>query len=266
MFFGFSKNNLSSTESVDIIEKMVYEYLKPLNFKKYGRTIHRFVDGDVSQVINFQNGCPQKGVYGILWINLGIRVPECFERRFTVSEVTKKYYHEYECNIRSRLGYIVNGKDTYYNLKNDPNKIAKDIIKRIEKYVIPAFNTLNGRDTILKYRRNFPRFDQVFPDGILLDEAMIMGRKGNIEEATQIFNKHYQDALTEYNHELKHGTKTYLKKGEKMLYYNNKTDNLETITATKNGYVVTYDASDSHLRYLEDLAKELGISINNPLT
>ena len=28
----FGKNNLSSTESVDIIEKIVYEYLKPLGF------------------------------------------------------------------------------------------------------------------------------------------------------------------------------------------------------------------------------------------
>ena len=98
----FGKNNLSSTESVDIIEKIVYEYLKPLGFRKHGRTLHRFVDTDISQVVNFQNGCPSKGVYDILWVNLGIRVPECVERKFSIEKPLKKYYHEYECNIRTR--------------------------------------------------------------------------------------------------------------------------------------------------------------------
>ena len=62
MFPIFAKNNLSSTESVDIIEKIVYEYLKPLGFRKHGRTLHRFVDTDILQVVNFQNGCPTNGL------------------------------------------------------------------------------------------------------------------------------------------------------------------------------------------------------------
>ena len=96
MFDVFRMNKLTSTESVDIIEKIVYEYLKPLGFRKHGRTIHRFVDGDISQVVHFQNGCPSKGIHNILWVNLGIRVPECVERTFTITEPLKKYYHEYE--------------------------------------------------------------------------------------------------------------------------------------------------------------------------
>lgn len=79
------ENQLSSTESVDIIEKNVYAYLKPLGFRKFGRTLHRFVDGDMSQVVNFQNGCPAKGFFDILWVNLGIRIPECMERKFTIT-------------------------------------------------------------------------------------------------------------------------------------------------------------------------------------
>lgn len=51
--FSLFQNRLRTTESVDIIEKMVYDVLKPLGFKKYGRTLHRFVDGDISQVVNF---------------------------------------------------------------------------------------------------------------------------------------------------------------------------------------------------------------------
>ena len=91
MFHLFKRKKISSTECVDIIEGIVYEHLKPLGFRKHGRTLHRFVEKDISQVINFQNGCPQKGVYDILWINIGIRVPECAEKKFVISEPMKKY-------------------------------------------------------------------------------------------------------------------------------------------------------------------------------
>ncbi|MBQ4131954.1 MAG: DUF4304 domain-containing protein [Clostridia bacterium] len=262
MFSVFNTNKLSSTESVDVIEKIVYDYLRPLGFRKHGRTLHRFVDGDISQVVNFQNGCPSKGVYDILWINLGIRVPECVERKFNIDEPLKKYYHEYECNIRTRLGSLVDGKDTFYNLKRDPMKIGRDIVERLKKYVIPVFDLLNSRDAILKRRIEYTCFDQFNNHLILLEEAMIVGRRGNLTEATRLFNLHYQDALAEYNHDLEQGTKTFLKKGEHMVYRNAKTNETETITATKSGYVTTYCANKGHITYLEKLAQELGIIIS----
>lgn len=229
MFSIFSTNKLSSTESVDIIEKIVYEYLKPLGFKKYGRTVHRFVDGDISQVVHFQNGCPSKGYYDVLWINLGIRVPECVERKFKIDEPIKKYYHEYECNIRTRLGSLVDGKDTFYILNRNPDKIGRDIVNRLKKYVIPVFDVLNNRDAILKHRKEYTCFDQMNNHMILLDASMIVGRRGDLNEATRLFNAHYQNAHTQYNHHLEQGTKIYFNK--------------------------------SHLTYLEELAQELGIVI-----
>lgn len=262
MFSIFNKNKRSSTESVDVIEKIVYEYLKTLGFRKHGRTLHRFVDRDISQVVNFQNGCPSKGVYDILWINLGIRIPECVERTFVATEPLKRYYHEYECNIRARLGSLVDGKDTFYNLKKDPNKIGNDIVARLKKYAMPVFDVLNSRDAILKHRIEYPYFDQMNNHLILLEEAMIAGRKGDLAEATRLFNAHYQEVLAEYNHDLEHGTKTYLKKGERMVYRNAKTNETETITATKSGYVTTYCANKGHLTYLEELAQELGIVVS----
>ncbi len=264
MFSIFKTNKLTSTESVDIIEKIVYEYLKPLGFRKHGRTLHRFVDGDISQVVNFQNGCPQKGIYNILWINLGIRVPESAERKFTITEPLKTYYPEYRCNIRTRLGLLVDLRDTSYNLKKDPYKIGNDIVKRIEKYVMPIFNTLNSRDAILKHRREYTHFDQMNNRLILLEEAMIFGRRGDIAKATRLFNAHYQNALADYNHDLEYGTQTYLKKGQRMVYHNTKTNKTETVTATKNGYITTYCANNGHLKYLEDVAKELEIVLHSP--
>lgn len=261
VFSIFSSNKLTSTESLDIIEKNVYEYLKPLGFKKYGRTLHRFVDGDISQVINFQNGCPSKGVFDILWINLGIRVPECANRKFIISEPIKKYYHEYECNIRTRLGSLVDKSDTYYDLRKEPQRIANDIIDRLEKYVLPVFEVLNSRDNILKHRAEHADFDQMNNHMILLEEAMIWGRRGNLSESSRLYNLYYQDKLAEYNYDVENGTQTYLRKGERLVYKNSKTNKTETVTATKNGYVTTYSANKSHILYLEELAKELGVVV-----
>lgn len=262
MFHLFKRKKISSTECVDIIEGIVYEHLKPLGFRKHGRTLHRFAEKDISQVINFQNGCPQKGVYDILWINIGIRVPECAEKKFVISEPMKKYYHEYECNIRTRLGSLVDGEDTFYDLGKRPKKIAADIIDRIKKYVIPVFDVLNSREAILLYRANYPSFDQFANHLILLEEAMIFGRCGDVKKASELFNKHYQNALSEYNADFENGTETYLHKGERMIYRNAKTGETETVIADKDGYVITYSANRGHIDYLETLATELGIVLN----
>ena len=103
--FDFLKKTteINTTKIVDEIEAAVYEHIKPYGFKKHGRTLHRFVSGDISQVINFQCGRSASPVSGHLCINLGIRIPECSGRTFQPQTEKKKYYHEYECTIRSRL-------------------------------------------------------------------------------------------------------------------------------------------------------------------
>lgn len=260
--FSFNSNKLDSKESVDIVESIVYEQLKPFGFRKYGRTLHRFVDGDISQVINFQNGCPQKQIYNTLWVNLGIRIPECTERSFSISQPLKKYYHEYDCTIRTELGTFVNHKNTGYSLKKDPQKIGKDILRKLKQFVLPIFDTLNSREAILKHRKNYADFDEMNSHLRLLEEAMIYGRAGNTEKAVEQFNLYYQKVLQQYNYELAHGSQTYMRKGQRTIYYNTRTQQTETVTAKRSGYVTLYDASDSHLKYLEKLAEELKIPLH----
>lgn len=257
----FNKNKMTSTEKVDAIEKIVYEYLKQLGFKKYGRTLHRFVDGDISQVVNFQNGCPQKGVHNVLWVNIGIRIPECAERKFALSEPLKKYYHEYQCNIRNRLGNIADGKDTHYDLKKSPEKIGGDIVDKLKHFVIPVFEALSSRDSIIELRRDYAHFDDLNNNLLLLDEAMIYGRRGDIDNASRCFNQYYSDAVAEYKHKKEQGTQMYLRKGECLTYHNARTGETETITADKDGEVTLYSANHMHIEYLEQLAIDFGIEI-----
>ena len=155
MFSFLKKRQLDTTKTVDKIENIVHSWAKPLGFKKHGRTLHRFVDGNISQVINFQNGCPEKQVYGVLWVNLGIRVPECS----SFPDEQKAYYKEYECNIRCRLDEYVDKKVNPYKLSDDPQKTANDIIEKIERFVIPVFDTLSSRESIADNLENFPDFN-----------------------------------------------------------------------------------------------------------
>ena len=70
------------TQQIDYIESEVYKRIKPLGFRKHGRTLHRFVSGDISQVISFQCGQAYLDATHLMWVNIGIRIPECMERRF----------------------------------------------------------------------------------------------------------------------------------------------------------------------------------------
>lgn len=262
--YPFGKpTTLSSTGTVDIIEKRVYAHLKPLGFRKHGRILHRFVDGDISQVIHFQNACPAKGVYDILWINLGIRVPESEERTFCPRIPPKKYYHEYECNIRTRLGSQVDKGYNSYSLKIDPELCAEDIIRRLDTHVLPFFDKLNSRDAILLHRKDYPEFDSLNHRLILLEESFIHGRRGDTDTAVSAFRKYYFQALAEYEHAQVHGTQVFLRKFEKITYLNRKTNRTETIEATEDGYVTLFNANRGHLEILEQLAQELRISLDD---
>ena len=155
MFAIFRKKKIETTKIVDEIESIVFEWIKQFGFKKYGRTLNRIVDKDIVQVINFQNGCPEKRVYGVLWINLGIRVPEC---AYFPNE-QKKYYKEYECNIRCRLDEYIDNRDNPQDLKENPQKIANDIIEKLSRVILPIFDVLSSRESIIKELKNYPEFN-----------------------------------------------------------------------------------------------------------
>lgn len=260
--FGFRKNVEMNTPTViGEIESAVYAVVKPIGFRKHGRTLHRFVSGDISQIINFQCGQAIRGDNHLMWVNIGIRVPECDLRSFQPEDPLKKYYHEYDCTIRTRLGTVRGKAEAEYDLHKPTNKIIKDILSQLQTYVLPVFDILNSREAILEKRRDFPFFDTTNDHLILLEEAMIYGRLGNIEKATERFKMHYQNELAEYRHEYEHGEKMFLRKGQRVLYRNAKTGETETITATKNGFVTLYGASRQHLDYLENLAIELGVEV-----
>ena len=197
--FDFLKK--SWTDVLDKIENAVYEELKTNGFRRYGRTLHRFVSGDISQVIDFQPGEARRGENHLLYVNVGIRVPECQEHSFAAELEQKKYYHEYECNIRSRLGTVKGREEACYDLRKSAEKIQADILRQINEVVLPAFDVLDSRDGILCHRREYPRFDMLNDHLILLEEAMIFGRRGERDKAAELFRQHYAQSGENRNHQ-----------------------------------------------------------------
>ena len=246
------KTEINTTQIIDEIESAVYEHVKPYGFKKHGRTLHRFVSEDISQVINFQCGRSASPVSGHLCVNLGIRIPECSERASQSPTEKKKYYHEYECTIRSRLGIVSGKQETWYDLHKKTDKIIKSVIDEIDQYVLPAYEVLKSREAILAYRKDYPLLDDRV-NLISLEECMIYGYLGNIEKAKQLFEEYYQSAVDEYNDLMKNGRKQYLKKGECVVFMG------QDITAEKDGYVTLYGANHGHIDYLDELAVSLGL-------
>lgn len=70
------------TNQRNTIESAVFRKLRPLGFTRHGSTLHRFVSGDISQVIHFQCGPARRNSVPLLSVNIGIRIPECAERWF----------------------------------------------------------------------------------------------------------------------------------------------------------------------------------------
>lgn len=129
-----------------------------------------------------------------MWVNIGIRVPESFERKFD-PPILKKYYHEYDCNIRTRLGAVKSrdiNKATTYDLRKNTDQIATCIVKEIIDDVLPVFEVLNSRESILAHRREFPWFDTLNSHLIVLEEAMIYGHLGDKQKARELFDAYYE--------------------------------------------------------------------------
>ena len=171
-----------------------WKQLKEFGFKKHGRTLHRFVSEDISQVINFQCGQPYRNETHLMWVNIGIRVPESFERKFEAVN-SKKYYHEYECNIRTRLGMEKlkdSNKATTYDLRKSIDHMTANIVEEILEDVLPVFEILNSRESIIAHRREYPWFDTLNSRLILLEESMIYGHMGDKKKAKECFEMYYR--------------------------------------------------------------------------
>ena len=242
----FKKKNkdVNVPETVDKIEAAVYEVLKPHGFKKHGRTLHRFVSGDISQVVHFQSGL--RSLQGKMCVNVGIGVLECIERVFH-PENTKKRYRLDECTMRSMLGAVRGKREPWYDLSKYSEKMTQSIIREIVDIVIPAFDELSTREAILERRASI-KWLHVY-GSLTLDECMMHGHLGNMEKARELFEKNYDDAVARCNRLVADRKREFDKESKRLLRQGIK------VTTDSTGYA---NVPLSHIEYLDELAVKLG--------
>lgn len=112
-------NKVELKAHLDGIQKEIHSYLKPLGFKKKGRTFNRQTEEGIYQVINIQSGRYEFGDknvipgfrenhYGKFTINLGVMIKEIYD--LESHNKPKDVYYEYNCQIRTRLPNLTQKK------------------------------------------------------------------------------------------------------------------------------------------------------------
>ncbi|MDR1565406.1 MAG: DUF4304 domain-containing protein [Oscillospiraceae bacterium] len=190
---------------LDEIQKQVnLKCLKPNGFKKKGRSHCRRTADGLFQIITFQIGQSYCYNNNKFWVQIGIRVPEAFEKKFILPP-EKEVYHDYECNIRSDLfrfiGIKIGKTEAGYNydaqfLRLDTDNIeaiVNQIISIITNKVFPFFSELESRDMVLTNRNKYKDIE-AFNNTINLETAMIYGLKGNTEKANEFISKQYNSS------------------------------------------------------------------------
>ncbi len=195
--------------NLDNIQKEIFQFLKPLGFKKKGRTFNRQTEDGIYQVINIQSGRYEFGdkyvipgfrenFYGKFTINLGVMVKEIYE--LESHNKTKDIYQDYDCQIRERLSHLTIKQDHWWTISDDNNKTAKEIVDGLSSYGLDWLDYFENRDKICG---NLVRLEGGSPRA-KLDVALIELHRDKLK-AEKLFQDYYD------NIEIKNGHKEYVK-------------------------------------------------------
>jgi hypothetical protein len=126
-------------QRLDQVQAQAAGQLKPLGFRRSGRTFNRQAPSGFVQVVNFQMGQYPVGdsyelppmrinLYGKFTVNLGVYVPEVAE--LYGPQPRGKVVQHYDCQLRARLGdFIAPRQDRWWPLDSDWVQSAPEVLR-----------------------------------------------------------------------------------------------------------------------------------------
>ncbi len=129
--------------ALDNVQAAVWDYLRPLGYRKRGRSFNRVTSGGNTLAINLQQGMYAKSKYGQLAVNLGVFIPCVYlvER----GEEPPLFCSEPESHVRQRLGVLVHGgRDVWFDLSSDLEVIAETLIDYLKRVGLPFLDGFSG--------------------------------------------------------------------------------------------------------------------------
>lgn len=184
--------------SLDSIQKEVHQFLKPLGFKKRGRTFNRETETGLFQVINFQSGqypigenyeIPgiRESLYGKFTVNFGVCVEELYLIEFP--KKSQPFYQDYDCQIRERLETILNKTDSWWKIDSDSDKISNMIIDGLKTKGFDWFKLFDTREKIIQ---NWGDYADANSPRAKLDVALIVLQTDKLKGA-KLIQEYYND-------------------------------------------------------------------------
>jgi hypothetical protein len=145
--------------ALDEIQNPLTGLLKNIGFRRKGRSYNRMVADRLVQVVNLQMGefpigdyvIPglRESYYGRFTVNLGVFLPAVL--RLERSREPPAFVQEYECEIRARLGSLVYGEDTWWDLDHGIEQTAAAIVEQMDRTGVPFLEQFEDYASVLSH-------------------------------------------------------------------------------------------------------------------
>jgi hypothetical protein len=146
-------------DALNDIQKATTALLKPLGFRKSGRSYNRAATDGVVQVVKFQMGeypigeyvIPgiRESLYGHFTVNVGVMLPAV--REWEGNTPIKGCVHDHHCEIRGRLGNLNGAKEMVWRrLDRDLPATTEWVVSGLGEQVLPFFDRFDGYERVLQ--------------------------------------------------------------------------------------------------------------------
>jgi hypothetical protein len=191
-------------ERLDEVQTSLTALLKPLAFRRKGRTYNRSVEDGVVQVINLQTGPYEVGqrnplppelahlqqdLYGRFTVNLGVHVREVWECDST--SPWPKTIQEYSCQIRTRLGRQA-GQEYWWSLDQSAQTLSTDVAKVLLGEGVEFLERFETRDAILDDWVTMNDGNGRLSKRARVDVAIMLAKRGQSLQAAHLLNEQIQ--------------------------------------------------------------------------
>jgi Domain of unknown function (DUF4304) len=186
-------------QRLNSIQSGVHSYLRPLGFRKKGRTHNRRTPGGLVQVVNFQMGAYPIGdyvipgfresFYGKFAVNLGILLPCVYEIERTV--VPADFVQEYHCTIRDRLESLAYGTDEWFGIADETTSLERALLDLFDKCGLPFLERFSTYEDVLSYYDMHGKLPDQNPGRASLEVAIVAHHRGQLGLSASLFAKAY---------------------------------------------------------------------------
>jgi hypothetical protein len=181
---------------LDAVTKDINRFLKPLGFRKKGRTYNRGTEGGLVQIVNFQMGqfpigehyvIPgiRESFYGKFTVNLGILLPCVWETERQKS--LPDFVQEYSCTIRERLSSLAFGTDKWFELTPDTSNLSATLVRLFDKFGLPFLDQFPNYAGVLNYFDAHGDLPCQNTGRAALEAAIVAHHLGELQKAQRLF-------------------------------------------------------------------------------